>query len=118
MSEVSCMELISDYAWILPAVTATGWILSWWRPRRVRWSLLAAAVVISVLCVVIGFLTTVSAPTPDKPGDCSSAALACPDMPDFYWITAGAIGFACWFVLMIVTLLVEMIIRIRHRALA
>ena len=42
------------YVWVLPAVIAAVWILSWWRPLRSRWLLLLMAFAISVLCFAYG----------------------------------------------------------------
>ncbi|WP_329457028.1 hypothetical protein [Streptomyces sp. NBC_01497] len=104
------MGLISGYAWILPAVTAAGWILSWWGQRRLRWYLLSAAAVVSVLCVVIGVLTKGPAVSPEDVG--CSPAFACMDWDPIYWLEAGLIGLGCCLVLMLLTGAVEIVIRI------
>ena len=104
--------MTSGYTWILPAVTAVGWILSWWGPRRVRWVLLSVAALVSVLCVVVGALTKGPPADPDEIG-CSSA-LACMDWEPIYWVVAGLIGLACCVVLLALTAVVEIGIRIGH----
>ncbi len=66
------MGIVPDYVFTLPAVIAAGWILSWWGTQRIRWVLLSAAAVVSVLCIVIGFQTKGPPVTPQNVG-CSPA---------------------------------------------
>jgi len=100
--------VISSYVWILPAVIAAGWVLSWWGTRRIRWGLLSAAAVVSALCVTNGFLTKGPPVTPQTVG--CSPAFECMNWGPIYWIEAGLIGFACCVVLTLVTLVAEIII--------
>lgn len=57
---------MSVYVWILPAVIAAAWILSWWGQRWIRWTLLPAGAVVSVLFVVTGFHLPVPPLSPDS----------------------------------------------------
>jgi hypothetical protein len=98
--------MISGYVWILPAATTVGWILSWWGSRRLRWGLLAAAVVVSVLCLVISYQTRGTPISPDS--DCRPA-FQCMDWDPIYWVEAGLIGLGCIIVLVVVTVVVEAI---------
>jgi hypothetical protein len=106
--------LISGYAWILPAVIAAGWILSWWGPRPIRWGLLPAATVISGLCVVIGVVMPVPPVSPESP--CHPGQFQCMPQEPINWIVAGLIGFACCLALLLVTIVVEFIIWIGRRS--
>ncbi|WP_326664811.1 hypothetical protein [Streptomyces canus] len=84
---------------ILPAVIVVGWILSWWGARRVRWILLSAAGVVSVLCVVIG-RQELGPPADPRTVNCSST-WACTDPGSLYLVAAGLLGFGCCLVLLI-----------------
>ncbi|WP_405863155.1 hypothetical protein OG407_32850 [Streptomyces sp. NBC_01515] len=99
--------MISAYVWILPALTTAGWILSWWGPRWIRWSLLAAAAVISVLCVAIAGLTKQPPARPENIG--CSPALECADWHPVHWFEAGLFGFACCVLLLIPTIVTEIV---------
>ena len=103
------MGLISGYAWIVPAVTAVGWVLSWWGPRRIRWGLLSASAVVSVFCVLVGVLGMGPPVSPEDVG-CSSP-MACMDWSPIYWVVAGLIGFVCCGALAVVTVVVEIVVR-------
>ncbi|MFB6846422.1 hypothetical protein ACFCXS_16390 [Streptomyces sp. NPDC056373] len=95
---------------VLPAVIVAGWILSWWGARRVRWVLLSAGAVVSVLCVVIGW-HAMGPPADARTVDCSSS-WACADPGSLYVVAAGLLGFACCLVLLLLTLVGEaMVIR-------
>lgn len=101
--------MISDYVWVLPAVTIAGWIASWWGPRWIRWSLLSGSTVVSVLCVVTGGLTKGSPVGPEDSG--CSPAFACMDWHPIYWLEAGLIGFVCCVVLLVPTVVADLVNR-------
>jgi len=98
---------------ILPAVIVVGWILSWWGARRVRWILLSAAGVVSVLCVVIG-RQELGPPTDPRTVNCSST-WACTDPGSLYLVAAGLLGFGCCLVLLILAILGEAMVVWRRR---
>jgi hypothetical protein len=106
--------IVPNYLFILPAVIVAGWILSWWRTRRVRWILLSAATLVSVLCVVIGW-QAMGPPVDPRTISCSSA-LACFDPRPLYPVVAGLLGLACCVALLVLTLVGELIIWFRRRA--
>jgi hypothetical protein len=98
---------------ILPAVIVAGWILAWWGARRVRWVLLPAAAVVSVLCVVIGW-HAMGPLAGSRSVDCSSS-WACTDPGSLYLVAAGLLGFGCCLVLLLLTLVGEAILIWRAR---
>lgn len=108
------MGLIPIFVFILPAVIVVGWILSWWRTRRVRWVLLTAAALISVLCVVIGW--HVMGPPVDPHTIGCSPAFECMDVRPLYPIETGLLGFACCVALLVPTLVGELVIWFRRKA--
>jgi hypothetical protein len=112
--------MTSGYVWILPALIAAGWILSWWGSRRIRWGLLFVAVVISVLCVAFGFHTYGG--TPSVPEDLRTHGVTfssddlrcspffeCMDRYPVYWMMTGLIGSVCCVALTLVTSVVDII---------
>ncbi|GAA2314297.1 hypothetical protein GCM10010234_69220 [Streptomyces hawaiiensis] len=107
------MDIVPGYVFILPAVIVAGWILSWWGARRVRWVLLSAAAVVSVLCVVIGW-HAMGPPADPRTVDCSSS-WACTDPGSLYVVAAGLLGFGCCLVLLLLTLVGEAILIRRGR---
>jgi hypothetical protein len=121
---------LSGNEWILPAVIATGWVLSWWGPRRIRWVLLPTAAVICVLCIVFGALDVGrGAPTVEEMARMHEAGvtfyadqfhcspyIACMDQYPVYWMMAGLIGFVCCVALMLVTSVVDAVTWSNRRA--
>ncbi|MEU3935248.1 hypothetical protein AB0E85_24945 [Streptomyces sp. NPDC029044] len=102
------MDVVPGYVFVLPAVIVAGWILSWWGARRVRWFLLSAATVVSVLCVVIGW-HAMGPPADPRTVDCSSS-WACTDPGSLYVVAAGLLGSGCCFVLLLLTLVGEVLV--------
>lgn len=90
---------------ILPAVITLGWLVSWSGPARVRWGLLAVAVVVSIVCVVVGIHPR--QPPPQLGPDSCSGTVACTDFSGFAWYVAGIYGIVCWFVLLVLTLVID-----------
>ncbi|SEG86129.1 hypothetical protein SAMN05216223_1174 [Actinacidiphila yanglinensis] len=109
------MGIVSDYVFVMPGVIAAGWIVSWWGPRWIRWSLLSAAGVVSVFCAVIGLGMKSPPVTPQDPG--CSPLFACTDWRPVEWIATGLLGFGCSVVLVLVTALVD-VVRFYARAAA
>ena len=121
---------LSGNEWILPAVIATGWILSWRGPRWIRWVLLPTAAVICVLCVVFGLLDFGSgAPTLAETARMHESGMtfyadqfhcspyiACMDRYPVYWTMAGLIGFVCCVALALVTSAVDIVTGFKRRA--
>jgi hypothetical protein len=104
----SGVGVTDGHNWILPAVIAGGWGLSWFGPRALRWGLLTAATVCSILCFPITLLTPV---TPVSPSSSCRAAMECMSGGSaLYWIMNGLIGFACCIVLSMLTLAIETIV--------
>lgn len=101
------MGVVPDYVFILPVVIIAAWILSWWGTRRVRWILLSAAAVVSVLCVVLGW-HAMGPPVDPRTVGCSPA-LECMDARPLYLLAAGLLGVGCCLVLLILTLVGEAI---------
>lgn len=97
--------MISGYVWILPAAIVVGWILSWWASRRLRWALVAVAVVASVLCLVIAVVTRGA---PISPDSSCRPAFQCMTGGPIYWGEAGLFGLLCSIPLAIVTLVVDL----------
>ncbi|MBP0461040.1 hypothetical protein JFN87_26765 [Streptomyces bomunensis] len=87
---------------VLPAVIVVAWILSWWGTRRVRWILLSAAAVVSVLCAVLGLHAMGPSADPRTVG--CSPAVACMDTRPLFLLAAGLLGAGCCLVLLILTL--------------
>ncbi|MGM9439423.1 hypothetical protein ACTAF0_03685 [Streptomyces murinus] len=104
----------SGYAWILPTAIGAGWLLSWWRTRRIRWGLLSVATVVSVLCAAFG-IRTYGRPVSPEDLHCSSA-FACVGRHPVYWIMTGMTGFGCCLVLLLVTAVAEIVIWLDDRA--
>jgi O-antigen ligase len=100
--------MISGYVWILPAVIAVGWVLSWWRARWMRWGLLCAGAVISVLCLVAG--SHLSSPPLSPDSGCTREQVQCMDWRPVPWLESGLIGFVCCVLLLIVTTVAEIVI--------
>ncbi|KJK39430.1 hypothetical protein UK15_13330 [Streptomyces variegatus] len=107
------MDIVPGFVFILPAVIVVGWILSWWGARRVRWVLLSAAAVVSVLGVVIGW-HAMGPPADPRAVNCSSS-WACTDPGSLYLVAAGLLGFGCCLVLLLLTLVGEAILIRRAR---
>jgi hypothetical protein len=107
------VDMVPGYVFILPAVIVVGWILSWWGARWVRWVLLSAAAVVSVLCVVIGW-HAMGPPADLGTVNCSST-WACMDPGSLYLVAAGLFGFGCCFVLLILAIVGEAILIWRGR---
>ncbi|MEH0471755.1 hypothetical protein QA943_23455 [Streptomyces sp. B21-097] len=107
------MGIVPGYVFILPAVIVVGWILSWWGTRRVRWVLPAAAAVVCVLCVVIGW-QAMGPPANPRTVSCSST-WACTDPGSLYLFAAGLLGLGCCLVLLILALVGETILVRRGR---
>ncbi|MYS21778.1 hypothetical protein GA0115240_135237 [Streptomyces sp. DvalAA-14] len=101
------MDIVPDYVFILPVVIIAAWILSWWGTQRVRWILLSAAAVVSVLCVVFGW--HVRGPSVDPRTVGCSPAVECMDARPLYLLAAGLLGIGCCLVLLILTLMGEAI---------
>jgi hypothetical protein len=99
--------IVPDYVFILPVVIIGAWILSWWGTRRVRWILLSAAAVVSVLCVVFG-RHTMGPPADPRTVGCSPA-VECMDARPLYLFAAGLLGVGCCLVLLVLTLVGEAI---------
>ena len=107
------MDIVPGYVFILPAVIVVGWILSWWGTRRVRWVLLSAAAVVSVLCVVIGWHAM--GPSADPRTVRCSSTWACMQPGSLYLFAAGLVGFGCCLVLLILAIVGEAILIRRRR---
>ncbi|MET9788211.1 hypothetical protein [Streptomyces canus] len=107
------LPTVKSYVFILPAMIVVGWILSWWGARRVRWILLSAAGVVSVLCVVIG-RQELGPPADPRTVNCSST-WACTDPGSLYLVAAGLLGFGCCLVLLILAILGEAMVVWRRR---
>ncbi|WP_037684169.1 hypothetical protein [Streptomyces griseus] len=107
------MGIVPGYVYILPAAIVVGWILSWWGARRVRWVLLSAAAVVSVLCVVIGW-QAMGPPAGPRTVSCSST-WACTDPGSLYLVAAGLLGCGCCFVLLLLAMVGEAILIWRRR---
>jgi O-antigen ligase len=107
---------MSGYVWILPAVIAVGWILSWWSRPWMRWTLLPAGAVVSVLVVVMGF----NLPVPPLPPDsgCTREQVQCWDSRPVFWLETGLLGFVCCAVLVVPTLVAEIVVRMGKRGAA
>lgn len=105
--------MISGHVWILPAVIAVGWILSWWGARWMRWGVLCAGAVISVLFLVAG--SQLSSPLSPDSG-CTREQVQCMDWRPVYWLEYGLIGFVCCVLLLVVTIVAEIVIRFDTRA--
>jgi len=95
------------YNWILPAVTTGGWLLAWLGPRALRWGLLTAATVLSILCFPIALLTQ---GRPVSPSINCRVAMECMSDSPLYWIMNGLSGFACCVALAFLTLAIETIV--------
>jgi hypothetical protein len=101
--------MINGYVWILSAVTIGCWILSWRGSGWLRWGVLAAAAVASVLCYFISF---------QAPGGLVDPAHGCPMLAgcgswdSVYWLEAGLINLGCVIVLMVVTPVVAAITKL------
>ncbi|MEW1826661.1 hypothetical protein [Streptomyces sp. NPDC088196] len=104
---------MSAQVWILPAVIAVGWILSWWGPPWIRWTLLPAGAVVSVLVVVMGF----NLPVPPLPPDigCTRQQVQCWDERPVFWLETGLLGFVSCVVLVVPTLVAEIVAWIGNR---
>jgi hypothetical protein len=100
--------------WVLPVVITVGWILSWWGRRRTRWGLLAAAAVISLLCMAFGF-DMYGRPISPEDLRCSPA-FECIDRYPVQWMMTGLISLGCSMALLILTLVAEFIIWFSRRA--
>jgi len=107
------VDIVPGYVFILPAAIVVGWILSWWAARWVRWFLLSGAAVVSVLCVVIGWLAL--GPRADPGTVTCSSSWACTDPGSLYVVAAGLLGFGCCAVLVILALVGEAILLWRGR---
>lgn len=70
-----------------------GWILSWRGPRRRRWIVLAAGAVVSVFCLAVGIAIIRTTP---------------------YVLASGVAGLVWTILLALVTLIVHLILRLRH----
>jgi hypothetical protein len=102
------VDIVPGYVFILPAVIVVGWILSWWGARRVRWILLGAGAVVSVLCVVVG-RQAMGPPADPRTVSCSSS-WACTDPGSLYLVAAGLLGLGCCLVLLVLALVGEAIV--------
>ncbi|PPS67317.1 hypothetical protein BV882_38265 [Streptomyces sp. 46] len=98
--------MVLVYVSILPSVITALWVLAWRGAQPLRWGALSGGAVVSVLCVVIG-INTNGPPVAPSPGACRPA-LACFDPDPVFWMVAGLLGFACCFVLTVVTVAVEL----------
>ena len=102
------------HIWILPAMIITGWILSWWRTWRIRWTLLSAATIGSALCIAFG-VGTYGRQVSWEDLRCSHA-VECIDQHPVYWIMTGLISFVCCGVLLIVTTVAAAVTWFENRA--
>jgi len=102
--------------WILPAVIAAAWILSWWGRRCIRWTLLSAGAVVSVLFVVTGFHLPVPSLGPDS--GCTREQVQCMNTRPAFWLETGLFGFVCCVLLLIPTIVAEIVNRADTRATA
>ena len=105
---------MSVYVWILPAVIAAAWILSWWGQRWIRWTLLPAGAVVSVLFVVTGFHLPVPPLSPDS--GCTREQVQCTNARPVFWLETGLFGFVCCVLLLIPTIVAEIVNRVETRA--
>jgi hypothetical protein len=92
------------YDWILPAVTSVCWLLSWPAPRSVRWGVLTAGVVLSILCIPVAMFVPTAQPSPDN--HCRPL-IECSSPDPLYWAMAGVIGFVSCLALIALTLVIE-----------
>jgi hypothetical protein len=98
--------------WVLPALLAVAWLLSWLTRRRVRLWFLPIAVAVSILCVPAGMI----AGSAQMSGStCGPHDLSCFSMQEVDWWFNGLLGFVACGVLAILTLAVELVMAfIRH----
>ena len=105
------MELISGYVWILPGAIVTGWALSWLRRSRlVRWSLLLASLIASLLCVAIAIVVAIEGKRSYIPPAQCPKATTCGgyDLGPFSWLAAAVLGFGCCLILVGITFVAEL----------
>ncbi|MGW0835376.1 hypothetical protein [Streptomyces prunicolor] len=107
---------MSANVWILPAVIAAGWTLSWWGQRWIRWTLLSAGAIVSVLVVVMGFHLSVPSLSPDS--GCTREQVQCMNFRPVFWLETGLFGFVCCVLLFIPTVVAEIVNRVENRAAA
>ncbi|MGW4197913.1 hypothetical protein [Streptomyces sp. NPDC005004] len=107
------MDVILGYVFTLPAVILVGWLLSWWGSRRVRWIMLGAGAVVSVLCVAVVLRSAGPPPAPRAVG--CRPLLACTDPRPGFVAIGGAIGLGCCVVLLLLTIGVEALLDWRRR---
>ncbi|MGW1468616.1 hypothetical protein ACWCPT_30265 [Streptomyces sp. NPDC002308] len=98
---------------ILPAVILLGWIASWWGTRRLRWIGLSVAAAASVVCAVVG--RDAMGPRTDPHALGCSSALECTDLRPVFVIASGLLGFASCLALVVLTLVVEFVVRVRRK---
>ncbi|MCL2585342.1 MAG: hypothetical protein FWE35_23125 [Streptosporangiales bacterium] len=106
---------VGPYAALLPLLITILWCLTWLRPPRQRWALLAIAPGVSILVTVIGFLMPM--PAPGQPPGCSST-FACNPAFGTFWVPVGIYGIGWSLVLLLLAAaidLVQLILRARSR---
>ncbi|MFK0169647.1 hypothetical protein ACIQU5_12650 [Streptomyces sp. NPDC090306] len=107
------MGVVPDWVFVLPAVILVGWIPTWWGSRRLRWTVLATAAVVCGFFVVVGWQST--GPPPDPQTLHCSPLFACMDYSSVYVLASGLLGFLCWMLLTVLTLVGEVVVHVRRR---
>jgi hypothetical protein len=98
--------------WILPALLAAAWLLSWLTRRRIRLWFLAVAVALSILCVPAGMVagTAQMSGATCGPGDSS-----CFSIDEVDWWLNGLFGFLTCALLGFLTVAVESVMAVVRR---
>lgn len=98
------MAFLLGRAFFVLAVILVGWTLSWWGPQRIRWSFLGVGTAVSAFGAGVAFLIPLLGPRDPHP-----ICPACVDPRPMQWFVAWVLGFALCFVLLCVTVVVELI---------
>lgn len=113
------MDLITGAAWILPAVVFAAWLASWWWLRWIRWVLVCAGTIVSVLVAVIATLIIGSQPAAPfvRTPMCGSPMCWNSGRADpLPWWVIGFVGVAFCVALAVVTALIDIVLEITRRA--
>ncbi|MFF7363281.1 hypothetical protein [Streptomyces sp. NPDC008125] len=96
-----------------PAVILLGWIASWWGTRRLRWIGLSVAAAASAVCAVIG--RDAMGPRTDPHALGCSSALECTDLRPVFVIASGLLGCVACLALVVLTFVIEFVVRVRRK---
>jgi hypothetical protein len=99
--------------WILPAVLVAAWALLWRSPRRLRLWFLPAAGALSILCFPAGLIAS---ETQLSGAGCGARSRGCFSTDAVHWWLNGLHGLLTCGALVIVTLAIELVLRILRRA--